>query len=136
MINTIASQAHDQRNTLMKRTLLRFTGLAVLAAGSLVIASAAEFEGVLMDQACAADSAKDGQKAALKHDKDCALMAACVKSGYGIITADDKYIKLDQGATDKVVAALKKTDKADNLKVKVSGELSGYTITVTSIQII
>jgi hypothetical protein len=120
----------------MKRTLLRFTGLAVFAAASLVIASAAEFEGVLMDQACAADSAKDGQKAALKHDKDCALMAACVKSGYGIITADDKYIKLDQGATDKVVAALKKTDKADNLKVKVSGELSGDTITVTSITII
>jgi len=120
----------------MKRVLLRFAGLAVLATGSLVIASAAEFEGVLMDQACAADSAKDGQKAALKHDKDCALMAACVKSGYGMITADDKFVKFDQGATDKVVAALKKTDKADSLKVKVTGVMSGDTITVTSIKII
>jgi hypothetical protein len=120
----------------MKRTLLRFAGLAVLAAGSIAIASAAEFEGVLMDQACAADSAKDGQKAALKHDKDCALMAACVKSGYGIITSDDKYIKFDQGSTDKVVAALKKTDKADGLKVKVAGQLNGDTITVSSIKVI
>ena len=120
----------------MKRTLLHFTGFAVFAAASLAVASAAEFEGVLMDQACAADSAKDGQKAALKHDKDCALMAACVKSGYGIITSDDKFIKLDQGATPKVVAALKQTDKADGLKVKVTGELAGDTITVTSIEVI
>ena len=120
----------------MKRTLLRLTGMAILAAGSVVIASAAEFEGVLLDQACAADSAKDGQKAALKHDKDCALMTACVKSGYGIITADDKFVKLDQGATDKVVEALKKTDKADNLRVKVTGQLNGDTITVASIKII
>jgi hypothetical protein len=120
----------------MKRTLLRFTGLAILATSSLVIASAAEFEGVLLDQACAADSAKDGQKAALKHDKDCLLMGACVKSGYGIITKDDKFVKLDQGATEKVEAAVKASNKADGFKVKVTGELTGDTITVSSIKII
>jgi hypothetical protein len=120
----------------MKRTLLRIAGLAVLAAGSLVVASAAEFEGVLLDQACAVDSAKDGQKAALKHDKDCLLMGACVKSGYGIITKDDKYVKLDPSSIDKVVAAVKKSDKADGFRVKVIGELKGDAIAVTSIEIL
>jgi hypothetical protein len=114
----------------------KITGLLLWAALGLLpaVASAAEIEGVLLDQACASgDGLKDGQKGALKHDRDCALMDACVKSGYGIVTADDKFLKFDAAGNQKALAVLQKTTKPDNLRVKVTGDVTGDQIAVASI---
>lgn len=116
----------------MKRTLT----ILAMAAVSTVLASAAEIEGVVVDVACSTDTLKGGQAAALQHDKDCALMAPCVKSGYGVVTSDNKFIKFDADGNTKMLAALKATDKKDNLKIKVSGDVSGDTMTVTSVAIL
>jgi hypothetical protein len=114
----------------------KITGVLLWAALGLVpaVVSAAEIKGVLLDQACASgDGLKDGQKGALKHDRDCALMEACAKSGYGIVTADDKFLKFDSAGNEKALALLKKTTKADDLRVKVTGDVTGDQITVASI---
>src|SRR5690349_13939025 len=95
---------------------------ALLGATMLLTAAgfvqAAEVSGALLDVACSADTLKDGYKGALAHTKDCALMEACKKSGYGVVTEDGKFLKLDQQGNEKAVALLQKTEKADNIKVK------------------
>ena len=67
--------------------LILLTGLA----GAL---SAAEVEGVLMDKMCSMKAAKDGQKAATMHTRQCAMMPDCEKGGYGVFTADQQISDL------------------------------------------
>jgi hypothetical protein len=114
----------------------KITGLLLWAALGFLpaVVSAAEIEGVLLDQACASgDGLKDGQKGALKHERDCALMGPCVKSGFGIVTADDKFLKFDAAGNEKALALLQKTTKKDNLRMKVAGDITGDQIAVQSI---
>ncbi len=66
--------------------------------------------------------------------RDCALM--CEKSGYGIVTADKKFLKFDPDGNAKVLAALKASDKEDHLRVNVSGDVPGDTIKVTSVKLL
>lgn len=67
------------------------------------------------------------------HTRSCAL--ACAKSGYGILTSDGTFLKFDQKGNDEALAALKKTNKKDHLRVTVNGELSGDTIHVQSVKL-
>ena len=85
---------------------------AHLAAGALALASllgasglaaAAEVKGALLDVACSTDTLKDGYRGALAHERECALMTPCVKSGYGVVTEDGKFIKFDQAGNDKTL---------------------------------
>ena len=99
-------------------------------------ASAAEIEGFLIDKACSAKAVKDGYKAAGAHNKDCALMDGCGDSGFGVLTADNKYLLFDKEGSKKATAALQASKKSDNLKIKVTGDISGNTIKVASIKIL
>lgn len=114
----------------------KITGLLLWAALGLfpAVVSAAEIKGVLLDQACASgDGLKDGQKGALKHERECALMDGCAKSGFGVVTADDKFLKFDAAGNQKALAMLQKTTKKDDLRIKVTGDVTGDQITVESI---
>src|SRR6516225_8808027 len=95
--------------------------------------SAAEVEGVLMDKMCSMKAVKEGQKAAAMHKRQCAMMPDCEKSGYGVFTADNRYLLFDAAGNEQAAAALKSSQKKDNLKVKVSGEVTGDTIKVASL---
>ena len=95
--------------------------------------SAAEVEGVRMDKMCSMKAVKDGQKAATMHTRQCAMMPDCEKSGYGVFTADNKYLVFDAAGNEQAAAALKSSKKKDNLKVRVSGEVTGDTIKVASL---
>src|SRR5262245_46813816 len=106
--------------------LFLLTGLAGLL-------SAAEVEGVLMDKMCAMKAVKDGEKAATMHTRQCDMMPDCEKSGYGVFTTDNKYLVFDATGNEQAAAALKSSKKKDNLKVKVSGEVTGDTIKVASL---
>lgn len=108
----------------------------VLAAGCACVVSAAEFEGILMDKMCSMKAEKEGQKAAQMHTRDCALMPDCQKSGYGVFTADGKFLALDEAGNTQAVQALKASKKKDNLRVKVSGELQGDTIKVSTLKLL
>ena len=106
--------------------------LLVSLAGAL---SAAEVEGVLMDKMCSMKAAKDGQKAATMHTRQCAMMPDCEKSGYGVFTTDNKFLAFDSAGNGQASTALKASKKKDNLKVKVSGEIDGDTIKVASLKL-
>jgi hypothetical protein len=115
--------------------MCRTLGLAGLLASFAGVGSAAQVKGVLMDKMCSVEAAKKGQKFAASHDTKCALDNACQKSGYGVFTADDKFLVLDAAGNAKAAAALKTTKKTDNLLVTVEGDVEGDTIKVSSLKL-
>ncbi|HEX5226956.1 MAG TPA: hypothetical protein VFW44_04565 [Bryobacteraceae bacterium] len=110
-----------------------------------ICASAADVKGVLMDQMCSSKAEvrivsgprlEGGMIVAEAHTRECALMPACQKTGYGVFTYDQKFLKFDNAGSHKALAALKASKKEDNLKVEVMGEIQGDTIKVASLKLI
>ena len=128
--------------TMFRRTL-HIAALLACVAGA---ASAAEFKGVLIDQACSAkaelrlggtpQTLQGGMIVAEAHLRDCALMPACQKSGYGVFTNDNKFLKFDEAGSRKALEAIKASKKLDDLEVEVTGELQGDTIKVASLKLL
>lgn len=117
------------------KILSRTLGVATLLAASSFVASAAQVTGILMDKMCSASAATKGQSFAMAHDTKCALEPPCLKSGYGVFTADNKFIMLDKAGNAKAVAALKATTKVDHLMVTVDGDVTGDMIKVSSLKL-
>ena len=86
----------------MKRILITVCTLFVALSAPL---SAEKVEGYLIDKACSAKVAKEGVDAAKTHTKDCALMPNCKDSGYGVVTADGKFLKFDKDG-DRMAARM------------------------------
>lgn len=68
------------------------------------------------------------------HKRTCAL--GCQKSGFGILTADGRYLKFDADGNAKITEALKASKKTDHLRVNVSGDVEGDTLKVSSIELL
>jgi len=113
------------------RTVIRLTVLASFA-GALF---AADVEGILMDKMCSMKAAKEGQKAAVMHTRQCAMMPDCEKSGYGVFTTDNRFLAFDAAGNEQAANALKASQKKDDLKVKVSGDIDGDSIRVASLKL-
>jgi hypothetical protein len=105
---------------------------AALAALALVVALplfADTWKNVsLMDAGCA--SKKEAMADPAKHTKSCAMQ--CSKSGYGAVV-DGKFVKFDKKGSDLAAKAIKKSDKKDNLRANVTGELKGGEIHVSAL---
>ena len=99
-----------------------------LAASAGVAAAETWKNAAFMDAECA-DKFKDTPD---KHTVKCAV--ACEDDGYGILTADGKFLKFDAAGNEKAVAALKETKKTDHLRATVEGTLDGDQIKVTAFQ--
>ncbi len=116
----------------MKRILIAVCTLLVFT--SLPLA-AETVDGYLIDKMCSAMVVKKGIAGAKMHTKDCALMPNCKASGYGVVTADGKYLKFDKGGDEQALKLLEGTDKKDNIKVNVNGKVDGNSITVKSVKL-
>lgn len=99
-----------------------------LAAASLftLTALADTWSGTLVDVMCK-------NKDLAGHTTRCAL--GCAKSGFGVVTADGKFVKFDEAGNAKTLAALKATSKEKDLKIKVNGSLDGEVIRVESLEL-
>lgn len=112
----------------MKRTLAVVTVfLLTLSLGSLMAETWTNVS--IVDQNCQSRVAENPDA----HKKGCVLK--CADSGLGILTAEGDFLKFDASGNEKAVAALKATDKEDNLRVSVEGERDGDTIRVESITV-
>jgi hypothetical protein len=67
------------------------------------------------------------------HTRSCALM--CEKSGYGVITADKKFLKFDADGNAKIAQQLKDSKATDHLRVDVKGDVQGDTLKVASVEL-
>ena len=90
-------------------------------------AFAASYSGTLVDTMC---SHKDDLAA---HTTKCAI--GCAKGGYGIMTADGKFLKFDETGNAKALALLKDTKKESDLKATVVGSADGDTLKVESVSL-
>lgn len=112
------------------RTLISWIVLLGLCAAP-AFAFAASFENVpVVDVACSKKVAADPDS----HTRDCALQ--CAKSGYGILTSSQKFLKFDAVGNERIQEALKASDKRDHLRVNVEGEVQGDTLKVASIKLL
>lgn len=108
---------------------------AVLAIGlsAPIVALAETWEKVpLIDQMCA----KKEKVTAHPENHPTGCLIKCADSGYGVMTSDGKYLKLDQAGSKKALAALKETKKENDIRVNVSGQKDGDTIKVASLEIV
>jgi hypothetical protein len=129
---------------------------AVLAAGDSPTApatakaqgNAVKLQGVLLDKECSPKAEtrlvsepsphlEGGMLWAYTHTRSCALMPACQRSGYGVLTFEtNKYITFDAAGNLKAIQLLRSATKADDLRVEVTGQLQGDTIKVASIRLL
>ena len=129
----------------MKRFLCNLCFLGLLA-GVAVPASgpSTTVKGVIMDKACSSKAEvrllptgiEGGMIVAEAHTRECALMPACQKSGYGVFTWDQKFLAFDEAGNKQALAAIKASKKLGNLEVEVTGEVKGDTIKVASLKMI
>ena len=106
---------------LMKSLALSFA----LAAGLAVAAAAETFSGTVVDVMCRG-------KDLASHTRECAI--TCARSGFGVVTADGKFLKFDEAGNARALAALKKLSKEKDLKAKVTGTLTGDVLKVEAIE--
>ena len=85
----------------------------------------------LMDAGCA--NKKEAMAAPEKHTKSCAMQ--CSKAGYGAVV-DGKFVKFDKAGSDLAAAAIKASDKKDNLRADVTGEMKDGQITVSKLEMV
>jgi hypothetical protein len=119
---------------------------ATFVCGFAVAAPPADIKGVLMDQMCsgkadlrisgATGNLVGGRIVAEAHTRECALKPACQKSGYGVYTDDNKFLKFDGTGDRKALTAIKASSKLDDLEVEVTGEVKDDTIKVATLKIL
>jgi hypothetical protein len=105
--------------------LLTLSATLLIALASLAWAhEKVKLTGYVVDVVCFAAQAngkpEEANKAAAEHTKDCALMADCVKGGYGIY-ADSKWYPFDAKGNELAKALFEKITKKDHLKMTVEG---------------
>ncbi|HSE48449.1 MAG TPA: hypothetical protein VLA96_04515 [Terriglobales bacterium] len=93
-------------------------------------------KGTLMDIACATERADDLDTLRIKHTKKCLQMPECEKSGYALLTADNKVVRFDPAGNEKVKALIASTQQEKELLVKVSGKLEGDRLTVKKVSLV
>jgi len=88
------------------------------------LAAADSFSGTVVDVMCRG-------KDLASHTRECAV--SCARSGYGLVTAEGKFLKFDESGNARALAALKKLSKEKDLKAKVTGTLNGDLLKVEAI---
>ncbi len=83
----------------------------------------------VLDVSCSTKEAANADA----HTRECAL--TCQKSGFGIVTSDQKFLKFDATGNAKVLEELKSSSKADHLRVNVTGDVEGDTLKVKSVKL-
>lgn len=128
------------------RFFLSAACLCAFAAGIQAASAGADIKGVLMDEMCsgkadlrisgATSTLVGGRIVAEAHTKECLLKPACEKSGYGVYTDDNKFLRFDAAGNRKALAAVKASSKLDDFEVEVTGEVKDDTIRVATLKIL
>jgi hypothetical protein len=114
----------------MKKFLLMlFAAMAVSA-----FAADTTVKGYLVDRACAGEEGSQPGFGA-NHSKSCLQMPPCAKSGYAVLTDDKKVIILDDKGNAQAKKFIEGLTQTKDIKVAVSGEMNGDSITVTKIEL-
>ncbi len=115
----------------MRKALLGILVLALAAAAAAAgAADQVTVKGILMDKSCGVDMKMDAKT----HDKDCLQMDDCVKSGYGVVTPDGKFVVFDAKGNKDAAAWIKTTKQKTNIQVTVTGTMDKNVLKVSEIK--
>jgi len=114
----------------MRKVLLIFLAAATLSS----FAADTKVQGYLVDMACARE---EGSRPdfGIKHSKECLQMPECVESGYGVLTADKKIIAFDAAGNEQAKKFIADLKKNTDIKVTVTGTVTGGSMTVNKIEL-
>ena len=72
---------------------------------------------------------------AYTHTRQCLLMPACRRSGYGVFTYETtKYLSFDAAGNQKALALIEASKKLEDFRVEVTGEIQGDKIKVITLK--
>ncbi len=111
---------------MIRKTFLFAATLAFAAAFALAQETkTAKVTGLLVDAMCA----KADEAEVKEHSTSCALMEACVKSGFAVVSKDKVY-KFDDNGNKLALDVLKNTKAKKGVAVEVAGTVEGDVIRV------
>lgn len=111
--------------------LLGFVGCVLPA-----VAKSAEIQGYVVDWNCVKPMVRNGIEKTLKQNRHCSMMKKYDRAAYGLITDDKKFYRLDDPGNAKIKQLLKNTPDKDNLKVVVSGDITGGSVKINNISLL
>jgi len=127
----------------MKRVLYLMMLTALVAGFAL---AADTVKGILIDERSSGEAflrisgatgqLEGGRIVAEAHTKEDLLKPDNEKSGYGIFTDDNKFLKFDAAGDRKALALIKEAKKLDDFEIEVVGEVKGDTIKVISMKLL
>jgi hypothetical protein len=119
--------------------MFRKVSLAAVAVALAAVFALAQSEsktvkvtGYIVDNMCAEMHGTEAE--AKNHPNACALMPACEKSGFAVVSGDRKY-KLDEQGNKLAADALKGAKTKKGLKVDVEGTLDGDTLHTDKLEV-
>jgi hypothetical protein len=95
--------------------------------------TAIKVSGYLIDNACADGAKGELSTRAKGHSVSCALMDNCEKSGYSVVTDDNKRYKLNEKGEGMAAELLKNTKSTKGVKVALEGNSNGDVVDVTKL---
>lgn len=93
-------------------------------------------KGVLVDVSCATERASDLDSLRAKHTRKCLQMPDCDKSGFALLTPDNKVLRFDDAGNDKARKLIAATERDKEWNIKVAGRLDGDTLTVSKLTLL
>jgi hypothetical protein len=113
-------------------------GLILLALGAGVASGDGEeaVSGYLTDMSCAmpiSTHPEDIPDFGYSHDHDCLRKEACAKSGYAVLTTENRLLAFDPAGNRKAAEWLRTTDRQSDFQVIVRGIVNGDRIAVSTI---
>ena len=114
----------------------RLLASVLFAAAITPLAGAAEIQGVLADWKCTERMVRNGREKIYRQDKSCSLAHNPDRAGYGLITDEKKYYRLDNEGNNRAKLLLHDSHDKDNLRVIVTGDLDGNLIKVQFMSIL
>jgi hypothetical protein len=114
----------------MKKIALLLFAVAAFS----TLAADTKVNGYLVDLSCANENAAKPDWGA-KHTRMCLRLPDCEASGYAVLTDDKKVIRFDKAGNDEAKKFLAAITKNKDIKVTVTGAVSGDQMTVTKIDL-
>lgn len=112
----------------------KFVIILFAAAAMSAMAADTAVKGFLVDISCAEDEGQNPGFGAA-HSRHCLLMKDCEESGYGVLTSDKKVIRFDKAGNDAAKKFIAGVTRESDIRVTVTGSVSGDQMTVSKIEL-
>jgi hypothetical protein len=93
------------------------------------------WSGYLLDGECARERKATETDLGRKHTTQCLQMPACERSGYGLLTGSNEYLRFDENGNRKVRELIGKAGIQSNWRVVVQGKRADDILKVQKIKV-